>query len=62
VKEVRIEDLRQPRRSPEEQSVYEYALRMEVDLDPAGIVAESRRRTGLDEIGDRTVFDRLALQ
>ncbi|HXW39386.1 MAG TPA: sulfotransferase, partial [Acidimicrobiales bacterium] len=59
---MRIEDLRQPRRSPEEQSVYEYALRMEVDLDPAGIVAESRRRTGLDEIGDRTVFDRLARQ
>jgi len=60
--EVRIEDLRAPRRSPEEQSFYEYARSMEVDLDPDGIVAEARRATGLDDFGGTGVLDRLRVQ
>ncbi len=40
--EVRIEDLREPQRTPEEQSFYEYALGMQVDLDPDAIVADAR--------------------
>ena len=60
--EVRIEDLREPQRTPEEQSFYEYALAMEVDLDPQGIVAEARRATGLDEFGGTGVLDRLGAQ
>lgn len=57
--EVRIEDLREPRREATEQQVYEMALGMQVDLDPAGLVASARRRTGLTDFGDPTLLDRL---
>jgi hypothetical protein len=60
--EVRIEDLREPERSPEERSLYEYALRMQVDLDPDGILADARRATGLEDLGETGVLDRLAAQ
>ena len=60
MKEVRIDDLREPRRSPEEQSTYEMALAMQVDLDANGIVAEARRITGLTDFADDTLMDRLA--
>jgi hypothetical protein len=60
--EVRIEDLREPQRTPEEQSFYEYALAMQVDLDPEGIVADARRATGLRDLGDTGLLDRLSAQ
>jgi Sulfotransferase family len=62
--EVRIEDLREPQRTEEEQSFYEHALGMQVDLDPDAIVAEARRVTGLSELGedDTALLERLAAQ
>ena len=59
---VRIDDLREPRRTPEEQSTYEFALSLEVDLDVDGIVAEAQEATGLHQFGDPTLLDRLAAQ
>lgn len=60
--EVRIEDLREPRRDEAEQQLHEMALSMQVDLDPAGLVAAATRRTGLDDLGDPTLIDRLSAQ
>lgn len=60
--DIRIEDLRAPRRTPDEQAIHDYALRLEVDLDPHRILAEARRTSGLDDLGDPTVEDRLAAQ
>jgi Sulfotransferase family len=60
MKEVRIGDLREPMRTPEEQSTYEMALAMQVELDANGIVAEARAITGLADFGDDTLMDRLA--
>jgi hypothetical protein len=60
--EIRIEDLREPRRDAQEQGLYDMALAMEVDLDPDGLVAAARRRTGLDDIDDPTLLDRLGAQ
>lgn len=60
--EVRITDLREPERDEQEQAVYDYALRLEVDLDPARMVAEARTATGLDDFGDPTLLARLVAQ
>ena len=60
--EIRIDDIREPRRSPEEQEIFEMALAMEVDLRPDTLVAAAQRRTGLDDFGDPTLLDRLAAQ
>lgn len=60
--DVRIKDLREPRRTGEEQVAYELALSMEVDLDGEAIIADAHEATGLHEFGDRTVLDRLAVQ
>jgi hypothetical protein len=62
MKAVRIADLRHPRRTPAEQSVYEFALAMEVDLDPATLLAEAQRATRLHRFGDPTLADRLVAQ
>ncbi len=62
MREVRIEDLREPQRSGDEQSLYELALSMQVDLDPDALVARARRETGLDDLGDDALRDRLAAQ
>lgn len=59
---VRIDDLREPQRTPEEQSVYDFALSMQVDLDSGAMVAEARAATGLSDIGDDSLLDRLAAQ
>lgn len=59
---VRIDDLREPRRHGEEQSLYEHALGMRVDLDAGGLVAEARADTGLSEFGDATLLERLSAQ
>jgi hypothetical protein len=61
-REVRIKDLREPQRTLEEQSSYDLALSMEVDLDIDGIIADAQSATGLHELGDPTVLDRLAAQ
>lgn len=58
-KEVRIHDLRDPQRDQHEQSIYEMALAMQVDLDPDELVARARAQTGLDDLGDTGVVERL---
>ena len=60
--EIRIDDLRAPRRTPEEQQVYDLGLTMEVDLSPAALVATAERRTGLSDFGDPLLLDRLVAQ
>ncbi len=60
--DVRIGDLREPQRTPEEEASYRWALSLEVDLHVEGIVADARRATGLDGFGDPTLLDRLAAQ
>lgn len=62
MREVRIDDLREPRRDAQEQQIHDLALTMQVDLDPAALVAAARRRTGLDDLGDPTLIDRLTAQ
>ncbi len=60
--EVRIEDLRDPVRGGIEREIFESTVAMEVDLDPGRLVAEARRRTGLEDLGDPSLLDRLAAQ
>ena len=60
--EVRILDLREPRRTGDERSLYEHGLTMTVDLDIDGLVAEARGATGLSELGDATLRARLGAQ
>jgi len=59
VREVRIDDLREPRRDAEEQAFHDMARAMQVDLAPDALVARARRDTGLDDLGDPTLLDRL---
>jgi Sulfotransferase family len=61
VRQVRIDDLREPVRDEPEQALYEMALSLEVDLDPDGIIAEASRATGLFDLGDDAWPDRLAV-
>jgi hypothetical protein len=60
--EVRIEDLREPRRGPEEQALYDVARTMQVDLAPDRMIATARAETGLSDFGDDALLDRLAAQ
>ncbi len=60
MREVRIADLREPVRDDAERTLYEMALTMQVDLDPDAILAEACRATGLSDLGDPTLPDRLA--
>jgi hypothetical protein len=60
--EVRIDDLREPRRTPDEQRLFEFALGMQVDLDPDALVEEARADTGMHSFGDDTLVDRLRSQ
>lgn len=62
MREIRISDLREPQRDAEEQAVHDMALSMEVDLDPALLVAAAERRTGLSDLGDPSLLDRLDAQ
>lgn len=62
MEEIRIVDLREPQRDADAQALYDMALAMEVDLDPAVLAAAAERKTGLDDFGDPTVLDRLAAQ
>lgn len=60
--DIRIDDLRVPHRSAEEQQIFDMALSMEVDLTPDVLVAAAQRRTGLGDFGDPALLDRLAAQ
>jgi sulfotransferase family protein len=62
MREVRIDDLRAPQRNADEQAFYEFAVRMEVDLDVDGIVADARNATGMHAFEDESLLDRLAAQ
>ena len=62
VEEIRIDDLREPRRTPEQQAVFEYGLALEIDLAVDGIVADAEVAAGTDRLDDPTVLDRLAAQ
>lgn len=59
---IRIDDLRAPRRSPQQQAAYEYGRTLLVDLDPDRLMREAAQRTGLADFGDPTLRDRLAAQ
>jgi hypothetical protein len=59
---VRIEDLREPRRTGDDEAFYRFAVGLRVDLDVDGMVGEARSATGLDDFGDPTLLDRLAAQ
>lgn len=59
---IRIEDLREPKRTPEQQAVWERGLKLKVDLDPSRLMHEARQRTGLSDFGDSTLQDRLGAQ
>jgi hypothetical protein len=60
--DVRIEDLREPRREGAERSLYEHALTMSVDLDVDALVAEACGATGLSDFGGGELTGRLAAQ
>jgi hypothetical protein len=62
VTDIRISDLREPSRDAAELQIYEMALGMQVDLDPAALVASAQRRTGLSDLGDESLLDRLDAQ
>ena len=61
MREVRIEDLRDPRRDPQEQAIHDVALAMQVDLDADALVARARAETGLVDLGDTGVVERLGV-
>ena len=58
--DVRITDLREPRRDEREQQIHDVAMAMEVDLDVDALLDRARRRTGLHDLGDPTLADRLS--
>jgi hypothetical protein len=60
--DIEIPDLREPQRDADEQQIYDMAVSMEVDLTPAALLAAATRRTGLADLGDPTLVDRLAAQ
>ena len=60
--DIEIPDLREPQRDADEQQIYDMAVSMEVDLAPAALLAAATRRTGLADLGDPTLVDRLAAQ
>jgi hypothetical protein len=62
MKEVRIDDLREPRRTHDEQRLYDVAVGMQVDLDADALVQQARGDTGMDNLGDETLVDRLRAQ
>ena len=62
MKEIHIDDLREPRRDAKEQQMYEFALGMTAEIDVETMVAEARARTGLTDFGDASLIERLAAQ
>lgn len=62
MKDVRIDDLREPARGPEERSLYEIAVAMKVELDAGELVARARAATGLVDLGGTGLLERLEAQ
>lgn len=62
MEEIRIDDLREPLRSPEDQAVHDWSLSLDVDLGFDTIVSQARSSTGLEHIGDDSVYERLQAQ
>jgi hypothetical protein len=62
MKEVRIEDLREPRRTAEEQRLYDLAVGMQVDIDADDLVEQARVDTSMHAFGDDSLLDRLRAQ
>jgi hypothetical protein len=62
MEEFRIDDLREPKLSPQQQAAFDYAATLEIDFDPDAILREAERATGLCKLIDLTVLDRLAAQ
>jgi hypothetical protein len=60
--DVRIEDLRSPRRDAAEQALFELALTMSVNLDGDELITQARADTGLSDFGDPTLAERLEAQ
>jgi hypothetical protein len=60
--QVRIDDLREPRRDAAEQAMYESALSMTVDLDTDGLLDQASADTGLSDFGDSGLAKRLGVQ
>ncbi|MFN8025471.1 MAG: sulfotransferase [Acidimicrobiia bacterium] len=60
--EIRIEDLREPVLSPEQQAALDYARTLDISFDPEGIVRDAQAATGLTKLLDPTVLDRMAAQ
>ncbi|MGO9340939.1 MAG: sulfotransferase family protein [Acidimicrobiales bacterium] len=59
---IRIDDLCEPRRGPEEQAMYEFALGMTVKLDADELLSQARADTGLTHFGSDSLIERLAVQ
>ncbi len=59
---MRIDDLCEPRRTPKEQALYEWACSLVVELDAEELAARARATTGLEDFGDETLLDRLSAQ
>jgi hypothetical protein len=62
MEEVRIEDLRAPQRTPEEQRMYDLAVGMHVEIDADDLLQQARVDTGMQGLGDETLLDRLRAQ
>ena len=60
--EIRIDDLRHPRRSPDEQALYDLSREMQVELSVDGVLTEARAEAGLVDLGGTGVAERLAVQ
>ena len=57
-----VDDLREPRRTPQQQMIWESGLALTIDLDPDALIREARERTGLAAFGDDGLRDRLVAQ
>ena len=62
MQEVRIDDLREPQLSPEQQAAFDYAATLDLDFDPERIANDAYAATGLRMLLDPSVLDRMALQ
>lgn len=62
MEEIRIEDLREPKLSPEQQNAFDYAATLDISFDPEGIVRDAQAATGLSKLLDPSVLERMAEQ
>lgn len=58
---LRVEGMREDTRSPEERQALEAAEAQPLDMSVEHVLAEARRRTGLDDFGSTDFTERLAL-